>query len=207
MEVKNNCRYKNNKKIMHIAWVALLLLAIVSLCTGFHTAIQLNESSDMQWSPTRLLPHRINPYEYSLVGNITHQLIMYQIPNYLHTLYLIMLPLGALKWHAAEIVWASLNVFFAFFSVLFLAKKENFTTQQKMIVLLLFLCSTPFRNALGNGQQTLFTFFFVVLSFYAKSYSGYIITTSLAITKYSFAPTILFYEFLKNKLRRLIGVC
>jgi hypothetical protein len=57
----------------------------------------------MQWSGASLLLREINPYEEWLSGNANHEIILFQVPNYLHMLYFMLLPLGSLDFSASKV--------------------------------------------------------------------------------------------------------
>lgn len=161
---------------------------------------------DMQWSPAKLLLHRINPYQYWLSGNVGKKIVSCQIPNYLHLLYILMLPIAALKWKIAKTVMWTINAALGVFVVLFLGKKQNTSLKKQLLILTIFIASLAFRTDITYGQIAIVILFFVMISFYCKSNAAYIASTSIAIVKYSFAPPLLLNEYYHNGLKRLIGV-
>lgn len=184
--------------------ITILLIAMISLIHSFYDAI--NGSWDMQWSPSTLLLSGVNPYQWWLNGNPNQQIIMHQQPNYLHTLYVLMLPLASLSWHTAKIIWALLNISFGISIAYYLGKKENLSTITRLIVGLFFICSASFQNAIASGQQSLFVLFFTMAAFYCQKNAFYIFNASLAITKYSFAPPLILYEYYRNGFKKIIGI-
>lgn len=159
---------------------------------------------DMQWSPSRLLLSRINPYQYYLEGNPGKKIIeCCQTPNYLHLLYILMLPIGALTWKMAKIMMWIINAFLGISTVLFLGKKENIPLQNLVFILMCFLSSLAFRVCVANGQTPILILFFSMISFYCRSNITYFISTSIAIVKYSFAPPLLMREYYKNGIKRV----
>jgi hypothetical protein len=77
--------------------------AAVSLAVGVRNV--LRRSQDMHWSGSHLLGERIDPYLQFLHHDPEHRLPVSQVPNYLHELYLVMLPLGLLPFGAARALW------------------------------------------------------------------------------------------------------
>ena len=57
-----------------------------------------------------LLSEGRDPYAWYLAGNAGERILMSQEPNYLHLLYVLLLPFAYLSWPAAKLAWALTNV-------------------------------------------------------------------------------------------------
>jgi hypothetical protein len=64
--------------------------------------------------------------------------------------------------------------------------------------------STPFRNTVGNGQQSLLVLAALTLALFAKRTAGQALGTAVAITKYSFAPALLVLQVFRRRFRALV---
>jgi len=166
----------------------LVLFAAVSVGQGFLNAVR--NSQDLQWSPVSLLSAGINPYTVALEGNPNGALILYQVPPYLHILYVITLPLALLTFKSAAAAWAILAIGLSVFAIFNIGKRSGLNPLQSTLLFLVFLCGTPFRNALGNGQTSLVLFFFLAISWHrrGKAWSGGAL--AIASAKYSFSPPV-----------------
>lgn len=166
------------------------LLAAVSVTQGLLNA--LKQSQDFQWSPTVLLSEGINPFEYYLTNENREKIILSQAPNYAHTLYIALLPFSSLEWDSAKLYWAILNIAIGVVVALLWARKAGLSVFMSAMLLFIFLSSTPFRNGIGNGQQSLiillaFSALLLNSAFWRPALAGF------AYLKYSFAIPIAVY--------------
>lgn len=174
--------------------MALLLfigaVAFISVTQGFLNALRF--SQDFQWSPALLFSQGDNPYQIWLDGNQEGEIIKSQVPNYLHQLYLFFSPFSLLSFEYAKPVWAALNVVIAFGVCFSLAAHFHLSRPKAYLLLFIFLCSTPFRNGLGNGQHALFVLAFLMLPFFQMR--GSFVLQGIGFSKYSFAPPFFIYN-------------
>jgi Glycosyltransferase family 87 len=186
-----------------IVWInaALILPAAVSLFAGIRNS--LSRSQDLQWSGAHLTLQHIDPYSQFLRHDPEHRILLSQVPNYLHQLYILLLPLGALSFSQAKPIWAFLNCLFAVLIALVLRRIYDLSRSQALLLLLLLFSSTPFRIVLGNGQQSLFELLFFCLIFYFTRSTGQGIALGLSYSKYSFSPVVFLYLFFRRKFRVL----
>lgn len=173
-----------------LLWSAGWLIALLSVIAGVRNAIRY--SQDFQWSPTRLLLQHVDPWKYALSGNPGHAIILSQGPNYAHFLYLLLAPLGWMSFPVARAVWAFCNLAFAGFSLILIRRIFQLTTVEWGITCIVFLCGTPFRNTVRNGQQPLIALLFVALAFSANDKWAKALFVGLSYCKYSFAPPYFF---------------
>ncbi len=186
-----------------IVWInaALILPAAVSLFAGIRNS--LSRSQDLQWSGAHLTLQHIDPYSQFLRHDPEHRILLSQVPNYLHQLYILLLPLGALSFSQAKPIWAFLNCLFAVLIAFVLRRIYDLSRSQALLLLLLLFSSTPFRIVLGNGQQSLFELLFFCLIFYFTRSTGQGIALGLSYSKYSFSPVVFLYLFFRRKFRVL----
>lgn len=175
--------------------------ALISLAQGFLNA-QIH-SQDFQWSPSVLFWSGENPYLHYLQGNAEGTLILSQMPNYLHQLYIVLGPLAAKDFETAKVLWAICNILFAFFSVILIRKIYSLTIYQTLFLTSVFFMSTPLRNAIGNGQQSLIILCAFLCSWYFRNpYRGLFL--SVGFTKYSFAPFFFLHALFRHDYRSLV---
>jgi hypothetical protein len=168
----------------------LFILALVSLLQGIANALKY--SRDFQWSPIVVLWDGINPYSEVLSGNFSIRMILDQSPGYLHAMYVFLAPFALLDWEPAKIVWLVFNLVATFFICYFLGTQHQLSARMRFAIPLIFLCSTPFRNCLGNGQISIL----MLLCFtglYSAKHSISAAICGLTYIKYSFAPPLATY--------------
>ena len=147
-------------------------------------------SGDFQWSGAHLLSQGVDPFD-AVLRRQRAGLLLNQNPNYLHLLYIAMLPLGVLPFSVARVLWAVANVAMAVTVSWRLGRAAGLDRWQQAGLLGLFLSSGPFVFAVGGGQQTLMVLFLSVLAATVRSRLGAGLALALALTKYSFAPIAL----------------
>lgn len=186
------------------ASVLLWALALVSIVQGFRHAVRV--STDFQWSPTVLLSEGVNPYQAALSGNEGGRILLSQFPAYLHFLYIVMLPLAYLPYTLAKLTWAALNFGFACACLLILTRLFRLSSSQATLLAALFFLSTPYRNTVGNGQTSLLCLLtlLVAWSLQNRNQVGAGVSLGLLLTKYSFAPPVVLWFLVRNRLTMLI---
>ena len=189
--------------VKRLVLAILLIAALVSLAQGLHNAYRF--SNDLQWSGTRLLVNHTDPYRTYLAGDPSHSLMRWQIPNYLHELYIFELPLGYVSFPVASCIWAIANLVFMALSFVILIRFYGLSHFAAVTFVLLVLCSTAFRNSIGNGQQdVLATLSFIAVICLASPF-GRAAGMSGVLAKYNFAPVILGYLLAKKELSLLLA--
>lgn len=179
--------------------VVLLAAAAVSLFYGIRNAFHL--SNDLQWSGVVLLHQHLDPFQVYLDGDPAHQLKQWQIPNYLHEMYILELPLGSLSFADASRVWAFINLGFTALSVFLLIRFYRLPHYYAALFACAVLCSTGFRNSLGNGQQSLFALAAFVVTMCLSSQWKRTVGLSGLYAKYSFAPVVLGYTLARGEFQ------
>lgn len=161
---------------------------------------------DLQWSGAHLLSQGIDPWKTYLQGDPGHAIILTQDPNYLHELYVLMLPLGRLSFNDARALWCAANILFLAISLSLVARLYRLSRTQSILLGSLMLMSGPVRVALLNGQQSLFVLVCFVLAFSASTALPRGVALGLGYVKYSFAPVIVLVSLMRLRWRLLLSM-
>lgn len=200
----------NNKKIVNIAIIVLALLAAVSLVQGCRNAIR--DSQDFQWDATKIFSLKINPYDESLspTGILDEygydEYYLQMEANQFPSLLMILLPFTLLKPLAARYTWLVFNLFLTALMIFLLRKTflKDINKNEFVILSLLMLAGTPYRNQIGVGQHTIFAFTFfllaVYISEYAKTFNRDECGKSLSIVRFIIVSLCLFICYFKYTL-------
>jgi hypothetical protein len=165
---------------------ALWLAVGVNLLSGVRGSWA--HSQDFQWMPSRLMWQGVNPYEVYLGGH-RDQLILEQIPNYGHFIYVILLPYAMLPWAYAKVAWLLTNVMMLVGFVI-KARRQLTGVQSRALwswAVLLMCLGYPIKNVLANGQQGILCLFGLGLCFIYRRrpwLAGF--GLALIVSKYSF---------------------
>ena len=127
---------------------------------------------------------------------------MNQVPNYLNELYVMLLPLGMVSFGTAKAIWAALNTCFAVTAVTMLALSYELGAAKAVLLGLLLAISTPFRIALGTGQNSLLELMLLTIALWAPRRAG--LALGLSYFKYSFSPLIFFYALWRRAWVQLV---
>ena len=170
---------RGNKLIQNLILVGMVLVAVVSLLQGVKNAIAV--SQDFQWDAARALMERMDPYELSLDQSvdITGSKLeeFYDLferdgikqkmeANQFPSLLMLLFPYALLSPFAARLAWIISNVFFTA-GIIWLLRRtflKELPHFDFAFLMLLMIIGTPYRNQLGVGQHTLFSFFFFMLA-------------------------------------------
>jgi hypothetical protein len=164
-------RIKADLRLKKLILVIMGVLAAVSLIQGCKNAVLV--SQDFQWDAAKALVMGINPYDESLNpgGHLPPEFEEYYLQmeaNQFPSLLLLLFPYTLLPPLAARYAWLASNLLFTAGIIVllkktFLGKADDFTF---VFFMLLMIAGTPYRNQLGVGQHTLFSFFFFLLAVY-----------------------------------------
>ncbi len=185
-------------KIRLIVMVCLVALAALSAARGVQNA--MSGSQDFQWSGTRILLEGDNPYAVKLAGDPDSRILLSQAPNYAHTLYLSLVPYALLDFDSARLAWALTNIGFATALVAMMRRIFRLSWWQTGLVGAVFICSTPLRNGIGNGQHALLSLTFLALPFALGGARSFVVQ-GFGYSKYSFAPPFFFFAMFKHGWR------
>lgn len=183
-----------------VLWLGTLL-ALISIADGFRNSVL--HSLDFQWSPARLLAQHIDPWATYLAGDPEHRILLNQVPNYLHELYVAMLPFGYLPLLPAKLIWAIVNLILVLTSCGCIAHLYELDGRRTWLLAILVLTGTPFRVTIGNGQVT--ALILVCLAFWALAQSslGRGLLLGAAWAKYSVPPVLAVFLLLRRRWRLL----
>jgi hypothetical protein len=192
-------------KLAPLSWINLTLIppAAISFYIALRNVFREGRFQDFQWSGTNLTYHHIDPYHQALINDPNHYIMLTQVPNYLHELYILLLPFGAFSFLATRPVWAAMLCLFAMLSILMLRQIYNLDRSRTLLITLLLLISTPFRIALAAGTEALLELLFFCLIFYCTTQFRSGIAAGLSYFKYSFSPVLFFYFFFTRRYKLL----
>ena len=209
----------HNGKIRIGVYIILILLAVLSVVQGGKNALYY--SQDLQYDAALALRCGIDPYEESL--NPTGALdegetaAYYEsfrekgIPqkmeaNQFPSLLMLLFPLTLFPFETAKTLWLILNLVFAALSALLLKKTFFKETKDDLfyVLMLITLAGTPFRNQIGVGQHTVFSFFFLLLAVYLSE-KNLVIPSAAALSisyfKYTLTAPLAMYFIYKKRYR------
>jgi hypothetical protein len=183
-------------------WVGLSVALIASsLAVLFWQFVNLEPGLDMPWMPARLLGQGIDPYGAYLDPLTTSRQFLAQIPNMLHSTYVLFTPFGFLSWEWAKSIYALINLSLAvlvLFRIRAIFKLEN---AEFLFLATVFILSIPFRVTIYNGQFSLVALLGVLL-FLERVTIARSIGLGIALLKYSFAFPIAFIVLLSKDMRK-----
>ncbi len=183
-----------------VLWLGTLL-ALISVADGIHNSML--HSLDFQWSPARLLAQHLDPWAIYLSGDPAHRILLNQVPNYLHELYVIMLPFGYMALPPARLIWAVLNLLLILLSCACVARLYRLEGRKAWLLTLLVLTGTPARVTIGNGQVTALVLASLALWAVTVSASGRGLLLGIAWSKYSVPPVLAAFLLFGRRWRLL----
>lgn len=178
-------------KVIRIAvFFVVGAMAAISIAQGFNNAIKY--SHDFQWSPSVLFWEGVNPYDYYLSGNEGERIIFSQAPNYAHSTYVVLYPFTLIDWESAKLLWAFTSLICFVAAVIFLCAYAGCTINETIIIMLVFMCSTPLRNTIGSGQHSALVLL-AFCGFFAQRKALGECLLGFGFFKYSFMPPFFLY--------------
>ena len=183
-------------QLQRILLALLLLAAFPSLLIGIRRA--LTDSRDLQWGGAWLLRHHIDPWAEAIHG-YPHHLPFFSPPNYLHHLYVLLLPLSLLRVTTAAALWCTLNIALSIGCVLLLRRLLALPMQHTIALLCLLWMSSPFRVTMASGQMSLVELFCFIAVFSAFSTPIRGAAFGLSLAKYSFSPPTALFFLLRRR--------
>ncbi len=177
------------------------LLASASTLVAIENAI--HRSMDFQWSAAHLLLLHRDPWSVYLSGDRQHEILLSQIPLYLHELYLLLLPFGFLSFAKAKLPWAICNVCFVSVLGWSVARLCELGRSRTWLLFVLVLLSTPFRVTVGNGQNDALALMCVGLWAFVGAQEARGLLLGAAYEKYSLPPVLVVFLLLRRKWKML----
>ena len=178
------------------------VLALLSVADAFRNAVL--RSLDFQWSPAWLLTQHVDPWAVYLAGDPGHQILLNQVPNYLHELYVGMLPFGYMPYMQAKLLWAALNFCLIVLICTCIARLYELCSRRAWLLTIFVLTGTPFRVVIGNGQVTALVLACLALWAVVASAGGRGLLLGLSYAKYSVAPVLAIFLLLRRRWRLLV---
>jgi hypothetical protein len=182
--------------------VVLAAAAVFQLIHGFRPPMNLG--GDFQWVGVRMLMHNVDPWAAKLAGIHSQR---FSPPNYLHQLYILMLPLGFLKFPQALLVWQMFTLILSVATVISLRHSIGLSWRGGGILLLLLWASNPFRVTLAMGQQSILELYLFCLFFQLRHSSAKGIALGLSYAKYSFSPVMVMFLIFARRFKELAVSC
>ena len=191
-------RAKRRLRVFQALGLALLgALACKGLVEGGYYAFQF--SQDFQWSPAVLLSEGRDAFAWYLNGNADGRILMSQEPNYLHLIYVLLLPFAALPWPLAKMAWALCSAGMGVSGGYWLAREAGLRGWAALAALATFVAASPFAHALGAGQQSLLVLFALTWAWRTRASALGGAAFAVAACKYSFAPPALLWLLLERR--------
>lgn len=187
-----------SKSLSRVLLFLGIIASIVSIVFSFINAQKY--SVDFQWSPAVTFWKGLNPYDVSISPERDNYIIFSQDPNYLHALYILFYPLTIIPFNFAKEIWAILNICFGISCIWVSRKYFQLTINQVLLVSIIFFCSTPFTNNIGNGQHTLPILLSVLIFWFSNYNFNKFVNLFVIGLKYSFAPFYFIHAFVRNKM-------
>jgi hypothetical protein len=200
------CVWGNQVRPSIKVWIGFSAAFVAaSLAVLFWQFINLEPGLDMPWMPARLLGQGIDPYGAYLEPTSNNPQFLAQIPNMLHTTYVMFAPLGFMSWEWAKSIYSIINVVLAGVILVRVRSIFKLSNMEFSLVATLFVVSTPFRVTIYNGQFSLVALLGVTL-FLERATITRAIGLGIALLKYSFAFPIAFLILLTKDIRNLLGL-
>ena len=129
--------------------------------------------------------------------------MMSQEPNYLHLLYLLLLPFTYLPWAAAKAAWALCNVAATALSTHLLARANGLRGAAYLFAVTTFFAAGPFSHSLGGGQQSLLILLALTAAWTWRNSAAGGFWLALGVVKYSFFPPLGLWLLMERRIRTL----
>ena len=191
------------------------VLTISSLYISYASGIVKDTGSqDFQWGPSKILLEHGNPYaEYFKYedGERENPFILVQYPNYPSSGYVFLWPYASMDWENAKRAWWFSNIIFTILIVvglqlLFPIKKKY----SLLLIIFLFIGSSPWRSVLANGQHGLFSLVLFIWSVYFVQKRWLLAGILLAMSWFKYTltfPLSLYFLYKKEYKIVLLAIC
>lgn len=175
------------KAVRYVCLTLLTAMALVSLIQGVRNAAEF--SQDFQWDAAKAFAMRVDPYELSFDMQKANEypplaefyrlfedrgLKQKMEANQFPSLLMLLIPYTFLPPLAARYAWIISNLIFTA-GIIFLLRRTFLKDADAglfAVFMLLMIAGTPYRNQLGVGQHTLFSFFFFLLAVWCEGKNG-----------------------------------
>jgi hypothetical protein len=184
-------------------------LVVGSVLAAVSVAAALREmwinSMDFQWSDVHLLLEHRDPWAIYLAGDPLHEILLVQIPNYLHELFVLLLPFGLLSFPVSKLLWAACNFVFVGVLIWSVCRLYELEGRRAWLLALLVLMGTPFRVTIGNGQNDALALMAIGLWAWTRSQGARGLLLGIAYEKYSFPPVLVIFLLVRRRWKLLVA--
>lgn len=218
-------RIISKKRLRMLIILSLSFLAAISVVQGAKNAVRF--SQDFQWDAARAILERLDPYEISLDSTKGEESTglseFYRLftdkglkqkmeANQFPSLLMMLLPYACMSPIVARYAWLLSNLAFTLGIVWLLRKTflKDLDLFSYAVLMLLMIAGTPYRNQLGVGQHTLFSFFFFLLAVWLDEKNpegnGVLITLCMFISyfKYTLTAPLTLYLLYRKRFKEFV---
>ncbi len=193
---------ENIKRKLDLIIIILLgAIAISVYVPVIKEIFSISGHHDFQWSPTKIMLEKINHYQYMLEGN-TEKILMSQYGEYLHGLYIILIPYGLMKWPLAKICWLITNFLILIYLPIKLSQKFLLSKIETYLVIFFFSCCIVTKVQFITGQQTLLILLFFSMPFIFNSNISALFS-GISYFKYTIGYSLFFYFLIIKDFKKL----
>jgi len=210
-------RKKTPKFWMIVIFFFLSIASLVSVLQGVKNGLKLSQDFGARWITARVILQNENPYQMKLydklsdgVKELSKNKRVFFNPQYLPSSILFIFPYSLMSFNNAVKAWIITNIIASglLVYIISLIAKTKTTYKNYFLISLIFVCGTPFRVVLGNGQLSLVALTFFALSLYfMKTKKGVLsgLFLALSLLKYNLIlPFILVFFILAKRWLPLI---
>ena len=211
-----------NNSIRKAVYLILILMAAFSVFQGARNALRF--SQDFQYDAALALRSGINPYKESLEPSgilaTGPTADFYRIfeeagapqkmeANQFPSLLMLLFPITYIPYVYARILWLILNLIFTGLIIVLLRQTllRDIDGFYFNVLMLLMIAGTPWRNQIGVGQHSLFSFFFFLLALWLSEMGSGILSglaLSVSYFKYTLTAPLALYFLYKKRYREFV---
>jgi hypothetical protein len=188
--------------------LSLPVLGVGTIVSFLSVAVAMRDmardSGAFQWSPARLLGQHVDPWLTYLSGDPQHRIILSQFPNYLHELYVLLLPFGYISFAHAKIIWALINLALAVVSCTCIVRFYELGGRKAWLFFILVFSSTPMRVSIATGEFAVLELTCLALWGLARSSGSRGVLLGIAYSKYSVPPVLGAFLAMRRRWRLLL---
>jgi len=184
----------------------VLLLGALASAVSIAAAIRKTVlyGLDFQWSDVRLLAQHRDPWAVYLSGDLHHEILLNQVPNFLHELYVLLLPFAFVSFGTGKLIWAACNLVFVCVLVRCVAQLYELDTRRSLLLFFTVLTSTPLRVTVQNGQNDALALMCIALWAVVASERSRGLLLGLAYEKYSLPPVLALFLLMRKRWQLLL---
>ncbi len=189
--------FLTSKKVLLLGSLA----SLVSIAAAVRKTILYG--LDFQWSDVRLLLQHRDPWAVYLSGDSHHEILLNQVPNFLHELYVLLLPFAFVSFGKGKLIWAACNLLFVAVLGGCVARLYELDRRKTWLLFVIVLTGTPFRVTIENGQNDALALMCIALWAVVDSDRGRGLLLGLAYEKYSLPPVLALFLLIRKRWQLL----